>query len=473
MAEEVKRKRGRPRKSAVTIGEPEIDKVEQVKAEVAETAELQEIANEDAELQKATIEGLVDEIGTLTHGTKVALENRDPKLMEAAAKRVNGVKLHFKEKNYRKELKAQGITDKDEVTRMVGEWKLQQAELTPIARNDLIEIIQSTDPQPSDYRTVSDLFYQLQNTRIRLNNQIDANIRGVDNTQLHMDIIAYCYSLVYTMELEEGKVLSVMAGRTPEGRWCISNKGLGPALTCSLLGYLDINKGPHAGNFISYCGLNDNKRPKITTSQADKIMLEIGQGESVLTMEQAIEISARTQWPMKVFDAIDDKGNSAAIRKTVNGEEIITGYSSDAIRKLIVKPPYAKKLKVTCYKVGTSFQKLMNKSTSLYGKLNRDRRIYEAAKNAALEYKDQAEYLLATKNFGKSTEAYKAYSKGMLPPAHIIMRCNRYSTKMFISHLHGEMSYLHTGELPELPWIITHGGHKDYIGPEVPYTLNP
>ena len=37
---------------------------------------------------------------------------------------------------------------------------------------------------------------------------------------------------------------------------------------------------------------------------------------------------------------------------------------------------------------------------------------------------------------GKTTDAYKAYSVGKLPPAHIHARAKRYAVKMFISHLH-------------------------------------
>ena len=69
------------------------------------------------------------------------------------------------------------------------------------------------------------------------------------------------------------------------------------------------------------------------------------------------------------------------------------------------------------------------------------------------------------KNFKKTTEAYKAYIKGKLPPAHIQARSTRYAVKLFLSHLH-EVWYKHEfGKNPPNPFALEHEGHVHKIEP--------
>lgn len=60
------------------------------------------------------------------------------------------------------------------------------------------------------------------------------------------------------------------------------------------------------------------------------------------------------------------------------------------------------------------------------------RKAYEAAKNEAGDYADQAARRLREANFGKKTEAYKAYSSGRLPKTHLHARAQRYMEKAFL-----------------------------------------
>ena len=83
-------------------------------------------------------------------------------------------------------------------------------------------------------------------------------------------------------------------------------------------------------------------------------------------------------------------------------------------------------------------------------------------KNEKLEYKEQAD--LKAQIVGKGTEAYKWYSKGMLPPAHIQARAVRKAEQLFLSHLHHVMYVVKYGELPPKPYILTkEGGHAHMI----------
>ena len=99
------------------------------------------------------------------------------------------------------------------------------------------------------------------------------------------------------------------------------------------------------------------------------------------------------------------------------------------------KRPWNAKLKVLCWKIGQSFVKVSNNEKDIYGKIYKERKALESVKNENGDYAELAANKLATTKIGKDTDAYKWYSKGKLPPAHIQQRAERYATKIFLSHL--------------------------------------
>ena len=129
------------------------------------------------------------------------------------------------------------------------------------------------------------------------------------------------------------------------------------------------------------------------------------------------------------------------------------------------KRPWNADLKTLCWKVGQSFVKVSNKESDIFGKFYRERKELEQLRNENGEYAEQAENILKTKNFNKSTEAYKWYSQGKLPPAHIQQRAERYAVKLFLASYHEVAYFLHYSELPPKPSVIEHLGHSHYYAP--------
>lgn len=124
------------------------------------------------------------------------------------------------------------------------------------------------------------------------------------------------------------------------------------------------------------------------------------------------------------------------------------------------KRPWNASLKVLCWKAGESFVKVSGgEKPGHYGLIYRDRKEQETTRNEAGMFAAQAAATLEKKKIGKTTDAYKAYSQGKLPPAHIHARATRYAVKRFLSDLHCVWYWLHYGSLPPAPYIITHGGH--------------
>lgn len=127
------------------------------------------------------------------------------------------------------------------------------------------------------------------------------------------------------------------------------------------------------------------------------------------------------------------------------------------------KRPWNAKLKVLCWKAGESFVKVSNNPNDVYGHIYSERKELEIARNEAGQFADQAAAMLKAKKIGKDTEAYKWYSEGKLPPAHIHSRAKRYAVKLFLSHLHEFWYEQEFGEKPPLPYPIAILGHAHKI----------
>ena len=129
------------------------------------------------------------------------------------------------------------------------------------------------------------------------------------------------------------------------------------------------------------------------------------------------------------------------------------------------KRPFNAKLKVLCWKIGESFVKVKNHDEDIYGKLYDYRKRLEEERNEAGQFAEQAQHMLDTKKIGKGTEAYKAYSAGKLPPAHIHSRAKRYAVKLFLAHYHHVAYEIANGTPPPKPYVLDHMGHAHYMSP--------
>jgi hypothetical protein len=159
------------------------------------------------------------------------------------------------------------------------------------------------------------------------------------------------------------------------------------------------------------------------------------------------------------------------------------------------KRPWNASLKVLCWKAGQSFMKFSNQDECYYGKVYRERKAYEVARNERGD--NAAAAAAALERVGKDTDAYAWLSGSfvpeqvralreadninqqtmakirgaagsgtpMLPPAQIDARARRYAVKLFLSHLHEVWYERHFGERPPLPYPIAILGHAHKIPP--------
>ena len=129
------------------------------------------------------------------------------------------------------------------------------------------------------------------------------------------------------------------------------------------------------------------------------------------------------------------------------------------------KRPWNASLKVLCWKIGESFVKVSGNPNAYYGLLYVQRKALEEANNAKGLMKDQAAAKLERFKIGKTTEAYKAYSAGILPPAHVHARAKRWVVKLFLSHWQAVAYEVRYGKEPPAPYAIAYLGHADWLKP--------
>lgn len=129
------------------------------------------------------------------------------------------------------------------------------------------------------------------------------------------------------------------------------------------------------------------------------------------------------------------------------------------------KRPWNADLKTLCWKTGESFVKVSGNDADVYGHVYAERKAEEIERNERGEFAAQAAAKLERFKIGKGTEAFKAYSAGKLPPAHIHARAKRYAVKLFLSHLHHVMFEVAYGIAPPKPYILEQGGHAHFLAP--------
>lgn len=318
----------------------------------------------------------------------------------------------------------------------------------------------------SQIRMIVDNYYQTQAYRVAVASQIRAIDQGKDTIQEgEQPAIAWLLKDIENRENQIKKMIAEYVKTAPVCMWAMQIKGIGPVFAANLWSYIDMKKCRHANQFLSYAGMNDNNVPWLGKEKATKIVDEAYKyfglkASDKLTEDVLLRVTVAT-----------GRTNTETVRNGFNNHrEKAKKNESDktVLIKYLSKPPYNKELKTLCFLIGESFCKNSNRG-SLYGRLYKERKALETMKNENLEYKDQAEKLLAEKNYGKETEAYKWLIQGKLSPAHITQRAKRYAVKIFLTHFF-EACYVYTYKKnpPEI-FPIAHLGHVDYIEPEVPY----
>ena len=322
-----------------------------------------------------------------------------------------------------------------------------------------------------ELRFLVDSYYQTQNYRIAIDGQLRSIEQGYDtmanitdgDTPVVPTALSWVSENIRNQEKQILKLLDSYTDNDPVGKWCKQIIGIGPVLSAAMLAYFDVTKCTHSNQFCAYAGLNDNNTPWLGREKAKQVVKEaIEEYDGKIPARKALPAEVVAKASLKAHRKVE-----TVVRAAVDESK---GYiTKESLEKYLAKIPYNKELKRIMWNMGQCFIKVSGKENSLYGRLYKERKALYTARNEAGEYAERAKNILATTNIGKGTDAYKAYSQGKLPAAHINNMTIRYVEKMFLSHLFDAM-YINEYQCePPRPYVIEHCGHTDFIQPEVPF----
>lgn len=271
-----------------------------------------------------------------------------------------------------------------------------------------------------EIRYLVDTYYLLQDQRKASANQT----RALTTSDEPCQFIAWVSRQFNLLEKRTAQVLDYWTRSHPLSAWARSIIGIGPVIAAGLAAHIDLNPW-HCAQF-SQCKAKAPCSP------------------------DAPHGSVCTHRPVTTAGQV---WRFAGLDPTIKWEKS-------------QRRPWNAALKVLCWKIGESFVKVSGNPDSLYGQLYQDRKAWESARNDQGLYQDQAAAILAAKKIGKSTEAYKWYSQGKLPPGHLHARAKRYAVKLFLAHYFEQSWRLTHGTEPPLPYVIQHLGHAHLLAAE-------
>ena len=313
--------------------------------------------------------------------------------------------------------------------------RLTELELDPVTRltRDLKEAAATLSDR--EVRFIVDYYYQVQEGRKAASNQLRAlKVSGEPHR-----VIDWLFEQNKTVEAQIKRALDRWTDGKPAAAWSKSIFGIGPIIAAGLQANIDIEKAETVGDIWRFAGLDPTSK-----------------------------------W---------EKGT---------------------------RRPFNAGLKTLTWKASSSFVKFSNSPDDVYGKLWRKRMEYEWAKNISGALADQAKAKLANFKIDKKTDAFAWYSgcysgktamnwrktaevpvepvedeneditaksaflkahrdaiganPGMLSPAHIMARAQRWTVKLFLSHYHHVAFRYQFGIDPQKPFILEgHPPHSHFI----------
>jgi hypothetical protein len=340
-----------------------------------------------------------------------------------------------------------------------GVMTLEVPELDKITRDMKKVMLTTESPSREEIRNLVNLFYQVQDMRISIAEQI-RSINRLSGNDTNTIVLSWSLKSAAAMEKGINDCLKCLCENNRVGKWLLGIKGIGPVLAAGCLGYFDITNKQYASQFISYAGLNDNNRPWLGVAKSKEIINAVmdSLGTDKVTDDVVLIVAAKTQWK---FDYLRENAFDPRKEK----------WSKDKLEKACAKIPYNAGLKTHLWKIGKSFEYQKTREGSVYGRLLAERIVQEITRNEAGKNKELIAKKLSEKNYTKGTDTYNAYMEGKLPMPEINARSRRWVEKIFVSHLFEEMYRVAYDKIPPRYYALEHcDGHHDEIAPEVPYT---
>jgi hypothetical protein len=256
-------------------------------------------------------------------------------------------------------------------------------------------------------RWLVDVYYQIQNDRIRAAHQERTSAESVEPHQL----MGWVFDSMSLFETSIKNALGVFAASYVVGQWMQAQFGIGPVISAALLSNFDIRKAQTVGHFWRFAGLDPTckwekgkKRPynaRLKTICAFKL------GESFVKFHNRVDKDGVS---LCYYGKLYESKKAGLIAENDSGKFAETAKSEIA----------------RC-----------EKTPALLGKM-------------------------------KDTQRMGHWKAGRLAPANIHDRARRWVVKLFLSHLHHVMFWDFYGKDPPAPYIFQHpelGDHRHLLLP--------
>lgn len=307
-------------------------------------------------------------------------------------------------------------------------------------------------------------FYAIQDQRIA----VAGRARGLEKNGTPTAMLDFAMNGFLNTEENIKKLLAVYSAHQPIGQWAESIPFIGPIISSGLIGEIDIEKAHTAGAVWRFGGY-DPTMSWLGKTKATDLVNEVipGRANTEATDEQIVEIATKANLKAENLNRM-----ALSIIKTKKGYDPLKDPSvvtKANLIKVVSRRPWNADLKVIFWKIGESFKinskKLATKSKGpdIYGKMYVDKKLAYIQRNETGGFRETADKRAS--EVGRGTEAYAAYSQGMLPPGHLDAMARRYAVKMFLSHWHHVYYEMHHGTPPPKPFVIEHMGHTEYVKP--------
>lgn len=310
-------------------------------------------------------------------------------------------------------------------------------------------------------RGLVDTYYQVQDYRKAAANQQRAVDQGVDSNPL----IHYVIGQMKGVEQDIKRMMDAATDAHMVTRWCKQVFGIGPTLAAGLYAHVDIHRTPTASALWRFAG-QDPTQKWLGAEAANALVKEYLGGTHDIVFDESLAALA-----VRLNRRVDDLMRIGCGVKA--GEECDPAtFSTKTLAKTLARRPWNASLKVLCWKISTSFQKVatikgaLNPKASIYSYLYLARKDVYRMRNDAGQYRERAGEMLATHRYGMGTAAYASYSKGRLPDGHIDAMARRYAVKVFLANfwtVYYESTFKRAAPKPYI--IDRDPRHTHYIAP--------
>ena len=277
----------------------------------------------------------------------------------------------------------------------------------------------------NEARFLVDIFYTMQDQRIRCNNQVkglDRDATKAGNEAEPHTALDWTLTQFKTLENQIERLLAIYTQSHDMAWFFDQTVGIGPILSAGILAHIDISKAPTAGHIWNFAGLNpdirwEKKTKRPWNAELKKICWKIG--------DSFVKQSSHPR---------DFYGKLYRERKAYEWKRNLAGDMADQAARYLGEKSYGKDTDARAWYSGQCDPELA-------------RALLEAGKPAT------------------AAACKGANGVHMLPPAQIDMRARRYTVKMFLSHLQQRWWEHKYHEAPPKPFAIAQRGHAHVIEP--------